>query len=144
MVTKAEIAAAIKGYDLVHKAAEETAERWLKIFGNSREYITNMEVDCWDVDWEQYDGDEFTGGGSIDISTEANYCSCCSPDYDSHTIPLSYIWDEEWEDREREKIAEAKRLEEERKAAKKAEDAKKREEKRYADFLKMKEEYEGK
>jgi len=136
MTTKAEIAAAIQGYTLIDEAATETAERWLSIFGGGREHITNMEVDCWDAD--------AIDSGTIDISTETYYCSCCGPDYDSHSLPLSYIWDEEWEDREKEKIAERKRLEEERKAAKKVEDDKKREEKRYANFLEMKEEYEGK
>lgn len=142
MVTKQEIAAAIRGYSLIDEAAKETAERWLKIFGNPKEYITSIEVDCWDVDWEDYE-DGFDGSGSIDISTEASYCGCCSPDYDSHSIPLSYIWDPDWEQREKDKIAERKRIEDERKAAKKAEEDKKRAEKRYADFLKMKEEYEG-
>lgn len=134
MTTQKEIAAAIRGYNLIEEAATETAERWLKIFGAGRESISNMEVDCWE--------DNGIENGTIDISTETYYCGCCGPDHDSHSLPLSYIWDKDWEKREKEKIAEKKRKETERKAKEKIAADKKRADKRYADYLKMKEEYE--
>ncbi len=135
MITKKEFEAAVEGYALIDREAKATAERWLTVFGYGGEWITSIECDCFDLADVEH--------GTIDISTEESYCSCCSNDYNSHSIPVSYIWDPDWEDRDVKRRAEEKRLEDERKAAKKIEDAKKREEKRYAKFLEMKEEYEG-
>ena len=134
MIAKKEFMEAAEGYALIDREARETAERYLKVFGSDREHITSFECDCYDITYIDH--------ATIDFSTEASYCSCCGPDYESYSIPISYVWDTEWYEREKEKKAEQKRKEDERKAAKKAEEEKKREEKRYQSFLEMKKEYE--
>ena len=136
MITKKEFQAALSGYTLIDKEVKDAAERYMNKFGGNKESITSINEDCY------YD-DELDGFETIEISTEAYYCGCCGPDYESYSIPLSYIWDKNWEEKETERRAEAKRKKEEAIAQKKAEEDKKREEKRYADFLKMKDEYEG-
>lgn len=137
MITKKELQAALSGYSLIDKEVKEAAERYINKFGGHREHISSINEDCW------YD-DELNGHETIDIETEAYYCGCCGPDYEHYSIPLSYIWDKNWEEKETARREEAKRKKEEAFAQKKAEEDKEREEKRYANFLKMKEEYEGK
>ena len=137
MITKKELQAALSGYSLIDKEVKAAAERYMDKFGNNRERISSINEDCW------YE-DELDGTERIEIETEAYYCGCCGPDYEHYSIPLSYIWDPKWEEKETARREEAKRKKEEAFAQKKAEEDKQREEKRYANFLKMKEEYEGK
>jgi predicted RNase H-like nuclease (RuvC/YqgF family) len=132
--SKEDIKNSIEGYFLLNEAAKETAERWLAIFGGRNEWLTSIEIDC--------EFEEDIDSSSIEINTEASHCSCCGNDYDSHSIPLSYIWDTEWETREREKIEREKQLKAEIDAKRKAAEEERRKKKRYEDFQKMKKEFE--
>jgi hypothetical protein len=63
--------------------ANDIAEKYLMALGHTRSYLTN-------IDW---DGD----GTNIHINFEASYCSCCSPDQETEYMPISYLWDDDWQ-----------------------------------------------
>lgn len=60
-------------------------------------------------------------GDTIEISIETSYCGCCGNDHDTEYMPISYLWDEEWQKEipgilaERKAAAERKKVEDERK-----------------------------
>ena len=69
-------------------------------------------------------------GDTIEISIETSYCGCCGNDHDTEYMPISYLWDEEWQ-KEIPAILEARKLaEEERKEreAREREEAKRKRE----------------
>lgn len=110
-----------------NRYVREVAEQYLDLEGHGRASIT-------DIDWN-YD--------TIDIAGEEHYCSCCSPDYVSVTMPIRYLWEPNWQEEVRQQqlernlaAIEKKRLADE-KAAK---DKKERELKQLAD---LKAKYEG-
>lgn len=143
-ITKENFEQYIEGYVKIHDAVEQLADDFVKNFGDSgREYVSSFEID--------YDG----FFGNIQLDTEASYCSCCGPDYNSYNIPLAYVFDKDWIKTEKaSRAAKAKKLNEERaakavirkkeKAVRDAEKKKKLEAERYQEFLKMKKEYESK
>lgn len=127
MSTK-EYIAALGGYNLIEKQARQLAEDYVSEFGYG--IIKSVDVEA----------DEITG--EIEITTYYSNCGCCGPDYEYYTIPISYLWDEDWKKKETVKRDTAKAETEKRRAKEKAEEAKKREKARYQSYLAMKEEYE--
>jgi len=132
-ITSEEYIAAIGGYSFLEKAAKKLAEDYRDKFVGGK-YASLEDIDI--------EGDEITG--EIQLSFEVMYCGCCPGEYESYTLPISYLWDDDWVGREKEKRAEALRQREKRKAEEKAKQDKEREERRYQGYLKMKEEYESK
>lgn len=130
--TKLEIGAAIDGYEFIQKRAIELA----------KDYTDNFELGWLNEESIDVEADGITG--EINFETEHSYCNCCSNDIYYHTLPISYLWDDNWIDREKEKRAEALRQREKRITEEKAKQDKEREEQRYKRYLSMKEEYEGK
>lgn len=143
-LSKAEFEAAVSGYSLIDKKVNELVEEYISKFCDYKEHLENLEFDPYDYDNKaDNDGDPWLDNNTISFTTYAYYCGCCGPDYEYYAIPLSYLWDDDWQEQER-ATREAKKLaEEERKAKEKAEAEKERERKRYEQFLKMKEEFEG-
>lgn len=131
MSTK-EYIAAIGGYKFLEDAAKKLAKDYKK------EFVGGKYASLEDIDIE---GDEITG--KIELVFDVNYCGCCSGEYESYTLPIDYLWDDDWVGCEKEKRAEAQRQREKRKAEEKVKEDKEREERRYQGYLKMKEEYEG-
>lgn len=130
-ITSKEYIAAIGGYTFLEKAAKNLAEDY------GEKFVGGKYASLEDIDIE---GDEITG--EIELSFEVNYCGCCPGDYESYTLPIDYLWDDDWVGREKEKRAEAERQREKRKAEEKTKEDKERKERRYQSYLKMKEEYE--
>ncbi len=130
-ITSEEYIAAIGGYKFLENAAKKLAKDYRDEFVGGK-YATLNDIDI--------EADEITG--DIELSFEVMYCGCCPGDYESYTLPISYLWDDNWREREKEKRAEALRQREERKAKEKAKQDKEWEEQRYQNYLKMKEEYE--
>lgn len=130
-ITSAEYIAAIGGYIFLEKAAEKLAKDYRDKFVGGK-YASLEDVDI--------EGDEITG--EIQLSFDVMYCGCCSGDYESYTLPISYLWDDDWKEKETVKRDVIKAETEKRRAKEKAEEAKKREKARYQSYLAMKEEYE--
>lgn len=114
-------------YQEFHQALEDLCDLYIANFGHDKEYVTEFTLE----------------DDMIHISTEISHCSCCSPDYDSHAIPVSYLWDSNWVEKEKEKIKVRERIEQEMKAANKLERERKAEEARRAQYEKLKEEFEN-
>jgi hypothetical protein len=128
-LTKEQYEIALDGYSYIDKAVKAFAEEYEKEFCGGRGWVNKVDFD--------------PEAGTIDIEEEYSYCGCCSNDYENVYLPISYLWDESWVGREKEKRDQdardrEKRAEEEKAARKKAQ-----EEKRYQKFLEMKKEYEG-
>lgn len=131
-ITSEEYIAAIGGYTFLEKASKELAKDYKdKFVGGKYATLKDLDFDC----------DEIVG--DLEMCFEVNYCGCCPGDYETYTVPISYLWDDDWAGREKEKRAEEQRKREERKAEEKAKEDKEREEQRYQNYLKMKEEYEN-
>lgn len=144
-ITKENFEQDMESYMRVHGAVEQLAESYVSNFGEGgREYVDEFEI--------EYDG----VFGTILLSTEVStHCGCCGPDYNSYTIPLAYLFDKDWIETEKNSRSAKALWEKEQRAAKAvirkrekavqdAEKKKKLEAERYADFLKMKEEYKDK
>lgn len=128
--TRTEIDAAIDGYGFIIQRAKQLAEDYANEFASG--WLNEETVDV--------EADGITG--EISFETEYSYCGCCSNDIDYHTLPLSYLWEDDWKEqvqakRDTEKVEKEKRLKK-----KKAEEKKKREAARYQSYLSMKKEYE--
>ncbi len=137
MITKAEIIAATKGYDLIQSEAEETAQRWLDKFSRGWETISCMELDIWDIDFDDPEA-------VFEFETECGSSGYYDHDHNYYSIPVSYIWDPEWEQAEYDRRAEEEKLKQKKAATKLEQDRLVKEAKRYQSYLEMKEEYEGK
>ena len=137
MITKAEILAAAQGTDLIEREAEETAQRWLDKFSKGWETITRVEIDCWDIDFNDPDA-------IFEFETECGSSGYYNHDHNYYSIPVSYIWDPEWEQAEYDRRAEEEKVKLKKAATKLEEEMLVREAKRYQLYLEMKEEYEGK
>ena len=127
MSTK-EYIAALGGYNLIEKQARQLAEDYVSEFGYG--YIESVEVEA----------DEITG--EIEVTTYYSNCGCCGPDYEYYTIPINYLWDEDWKKKETAKRDTEKAAAAKRRAKEKAEKEKKHKAARYQSYLAMKEEYE--
>ena len=80
-------------YFEVQKAVNCLAAEYVTNFGVGNEVITSVEY-----------GHDLYGGFTDDqivVYTEVSSCSCCSPDSFSYTIPVSYLWAEDWIEREK-------------------------------------------
>ena len=68
-------------------------------------------------------------GDTIEISIETSYCGCCGPDHDTEYMPISYLWDEEWQKEipgilaERKKQKELKEAQQKKRAEERAREA---------------------
>ena len=128
--TRTEIDAAIDGYSFIHKRAKQLAEDYVAEFAAG--WLNEETIDI--------EADGVTG--EITFETEYSYCGCCSNDIEWHTIPLCYLWEDDWKEQVQAKRDEEKREAEIRNEAEKAKKKKEREEARYQSYLDMKEEYE--
>ena len=131
-ITREEYDAAIGGYGFLRNAAEKFAEDYEEKFvGGKYARLTDLDVS----------GDEITG--DIEMTFDVSYCGCCPGEYERYEVPIDYLWDDTWEQRERDKRdADNKRLEEERER-KKEEEKKKAEQREYERYLLLKEKYEN-
>lgn len=128
-LTEKEYQVALDGYAYIHKAVENFKEDYETKLLDSRDWIESID----------FDPDNET----IEITVEIRYCGCCPGDYETRYLPISYLWDEDWVGREKERQDMERKAEEERKKEREAQKEKEREEKRYQQFLEMKKEYEG-
>lgn len=128
-ITSEEYIAAIGGYNFLEKAAKKLAKDYGGKFVGGK-YATLQNIDIDEI------------AETIFLTFDVCYCGCCPSEYESCTLPMDYLWDDDWVGREKEKRAEAERQREKRKAEEKAKQDKEREERRYQGYLKMKEEYE--
>ena len=46
--------------------------------------------------------------GNIDLGIEIYHCSCCGPDYARESMPVEYLWDEDWK-QEMDKLSEERK-----------------------------------
>lgn len=111
----------------MYEKAEGVAHLWLKETGRGRESIERLEL----------------YPDTIYIYTEEHHCSCCSGDRNSHRIPASYMWNNDWIEEAKAKREEEKRLEKERQEQAKREREAAAEKKRKEQYLKLKEEFES-
>lgn len=128
--TKTEIDAAIGGYGFIIERAKQFAEDYTSEFAAG--WLNEGTVDV--------EADGITG--EISFETEYSYCGCCSNDIDYHTLPLSYLWEDDWKEQVQTKRDKEKAETEKRRAKEKAKQKKEREKARYQSYLAMKEEYE--
>jgi hypothetical protein len=89
------------------------------------------------TDWE------INYNGMIEVNSEHYHCSCCGPDHDTHYVPVSYLWTENWREIEEERRAAEKRKEDGIKKAKETKAKKAAEEARKLQYEKLKEEFEN-
>lgn len=81
--------------------------------GHERGYVSELEFNC----------------GHIIISIETYYCGCCGPDHDSESMPIEYLWDEDWQKEipailaERKKQKELKEAQQKKRAEERAREA---------------------
>ena len=131
-ITKEEFDAAIGGYEFLQKVAEEFAEKYEEVFvGGKFSYLRELDISA----------DEITG--DIEMMFEVNYCGCCQGDWETYTVPVDYLWDENWIEREKEARAHQQKIREQEEAKRKEAEAVKLKERRYQQYLKMREEFEG-
>lgn len=129
-ITRAEFDAAVGGYDFLSKATKEFAKDFEKEFVGGK-YVSLQEID--------FACDEITG--DIEMCFNVSYCGCCGPDYETFTVPIDYLWDENWMEREKAKRKEDQRIRDKEKAERKKKEKKEAAERRYQQYLAMKEEY---
>ena len=81
-------------------------------------------------------------GDVIEYTTEYWHCSSCGSDSDEGYIPIEYLWDEDWVEHAKAK-KEADEAEQKRKAeADKARREKEAEERKYKEYLALKDKFE--
>jgi hypothetical protein len=118
--------------DLLEKCREFVETEYLPEYsGFKRAYIEDIWID-----------EEDGSFGTIHVDICGTHCGCCYDDYDSITIPLSYMWDgNNWRKIEEEKQQFRKQQAEyEREQRRKAEE-KRLKEQRYLTYLRLKEEF---
>ncbi len=118
---------------------ESQFERRLVIYEAFKEEVEQL-LDCFPgigdiTEWEIY-------GDMIHVSSEHYHCSCCGPDYDSHDVPVSYLWTENWREIEEERRAAEERKQAGIKKAKETKAKKAAEEARRKQYDKLKEEFD--
>lgn len=121
-------------YIEMQKMIGDLANLYIDNFGCGRDNITEIRFG-----YDATTGD--TNTNVIEVATEHYHCSCCGPEYDTHYIPIYYLWDQDWLKREEESRAAAKK----RKEQEKKEEERKRVElmknARKAQYEKLKEEF---
>ena len=123
-LTEEQYEIALDGYAFINKALKKFAEDYeAKLLGN------NGWVNKIDFDSES---------GLIEIEEEWSYCGCCSNDFENVYLPISYLWDEDWVGREKERRDQERKAEEQRKKEREEQRKKEQEEKRYKKYLEMK------
>ncbi len=131
MITEKKYKAGIATYHLIGSEINRIGQEYIDEF-HPRSYFNEIEIE----------------DSTFRISYETSYCGCCTNDQDSVSIPINYIWDDDWIEQEKERLEllakvkeEEKRLEKLAKEKAKRKAAKQAEKDRYAEFLQMKEEY---
>lgn len=127
-ITQKEYNIALNGYSFIDDAVKRFTE----------DYASEFCSDGW-INQVDFDSE----AGTIDIEEEHSYCGCCSNDYENYCLPIEYLWDKAWIDREKERRNEKIRKAERKKAEQEVERKKEREVARYQNYLTMKKEYEG-
>ena len=95
-----------------------------------------MSMDAWDIDLNDPES-------VIEFETECGSSGYYDHDHNFYSIPVSYMWDPEWEQAEYDRRAEAERLKLKKAATKLEQDRLVKEAQRYQSYLEMKKEYEG-
>lgn len=131
-LTKEEYMAAVGGYGFLLTAAKKLAEDYQNEFvGAKWSYLEDIDIDC----------DEITG--DIDLTYSVSYCGCCPDGCETYTIPIDYLWDDDWVSREKERREQRRKIREAEEAKKREAEAEKLKERRYQQYLNMKKEFEG-
>jgi hypothetical protein len=125
-ITERRYAVFARAHEEIYERAEDIGNLWLKANGRDREYIEHIDFDSY----------------SMTIHTSQSCCGYYESDH--HTIPASYLWDEEWMEKEKTRQAEEQRKKEHREKARKLKEEKAAEERRREQYLKLKEEFEDK
>lgn len=86
---------------------------------------------------------EFEDDDTIHAECERYSCSCCGPDYYGESFPVSYLWDHEWREKEREEQIRLNFEAIERKKREEEEKAETEKERRQKQYQKLKEEFEN-
>jgi len=132
-MTKEEFIAAVGGYEFILSAAKEFAKEYREKFvGGKYATIEDIDIGC----------DGITG--DIEITYDVSYCGCCPGEWEGYNVPISYLWDDDWVGREKERRDQQRKIREAEEAKRHEEERKRQEERRYQQYLKMKEFYEGK
>ena len=108
----------------------------LDLFGN--EFDNFLPADEWveDVDIDYTDD-------TMEISTTVSSgCGCCSNDAGYHTVPLSYMWETDWQKPYRAQLEQDKKEEAEHAELRRKEQAIKDKERRHQRYLELKKEFE--
>lgn len=135
--TKKEFEAWAGGWSWIEKLYRQFAEDYRAEFLDHRETIDEVEIEPG-----LGNSSDSMMNGTIEIRTETYYCGCCGPEPGYYSLPISYLWEEDWIEKEKEKraLAEQKRKEKaEKERIKKEEEMK---EARYRRYLELKKEFE--
>lgn len=115
----------IINYDKILKQAEELAEQVGRVHGY---------YDRWKLDEVEVDTAEIKATFWASVRGEV--------DYGNINFPLSYLWDENWEEKEKESIRKWREAEDERKKEKEQQRLIDQEQKERAQLVRLKEKYE--
>jgi len=119
----------IDSYAKIDLAIRCLADEYANKF-DSGSHVTDIEV--------EYDG----VFGTIAISTETySPCSCCGSDYGEFTIPLRYLYEDDWAEQVQAELDKKQRIREEVKREKAAEQKKREAEGERKLYEKLKEKY---
>jgi hypothetical protein len=128
MITQEEVMEAIKIHEELYKQVEGIAEDYIKIKdGREIDTIDGIIIDEYGI--------EVTG---------RNYsrCGCCSDEYESYDIPISYLWDPDWQQDLRKELNKRNLEALKKKAEEKKEQERKAKEAEYKRFLELKEKFD--
>ncbi len=89
----------------MYELADTVADQYGKLQGMERGGATDITFE----------------GDMIEFQWEAYYCGCCGPDTEYMSMPISYLWDKDWQEHAKKEIA---RKKEERKQREEADKVK--------------------
>ncbi len=129
MTTENDIRAFMKSYEKFNALIEERATKYIELNGF---YGDNFYIDYW----------EFSESGELEIviTQTGRWSFSETATYD---IPLEYLWDDNWEEKEKARLKEKKMKKENLEQQKEAEAARQREEKDQTEYKRLKEKFEG-
>ena len=117
----------MKSYSILYERMKDIADQYIRIRrGKELDDIESIVLE-----------DEF-----IEVSgTEWSSCNCCSDEYYSYSIPVSYLWDVDWDEKLRKQMLEENLAAVKAKQERDAKAKKEQEERDYKKFLELKEKF---